>query len=78
MKDFKRTFRIVIAFISAFFAVMLFFTIKDVHGVPKSLLFVGLGVATIWFFYYVILGSVFQHFYEKGKEKGKEDNSDFV
>ena len=52
---------------------MLFTAIKDVHGVAKSLLFVGLGVATIWFFAYVILGSVYQHIYEKGKEKGKED-----
>jgi hypothetical protein len=78
MKDSKHTYRIVITFISALFAILLFTTIKDDHGVLKSVMFVCLGVATIWFFSYVVLGSVFRHFYEKGKEEGKEDNSDFV
>ena len=64
--------------VSIFFAVMLFVTIVDDHGVAKSLLFVAMGVAVIWFFYYFLLGSVFRHFYEKGKKEAKENDSDFV
>ena len=77
MKTFRRTYRIVISIISAFFALLLFVAIKDTHGVPRSLLYVAMGVAAIWGIYYLLLGSVFQHFYEKGKEEGKqaEDSS---
>jgi uncharacterized membrane protein len=78
MKAFKRTYRIVTSIISVFFAVMLFVTIKDIHGVPRSLLFVAMGVAAIWGIYYFFLGSVFQHFYERGKKEGKQNNTDFA
>lgn len=78
MKDFKRGYRLVVFFISCLFAVLLFVAIVDIHGVAKSLFFVGLGVAVIWIIYYFFLGSVFQHFYNRGKKEGEENNSDFI
>jgi hypothetical protein len=78
MKSFRRTYAVITAIISAFFAILLFTAIVDYHGIAKSLLFVAMGVAVIWGIYYFFLGSVFQHFYEKGKKEGEEDESGFV
>jgi hypothetical protein len=68
----------VTAIVSAFFAIMLFVTIVDIHGVINSLFFCALGVAAIWGIWYFFLGSVFKSFYEKGKKEGEEKESDFV
>ena len=76
MQAFRRTYRVVTAVISAFFAVMLFVNIVDIHGVAMSLLFVAMGVAVIWGIYYFFLGSVFRHFYEKGKRDGRHGDAD--
>lgn len=78
MKDLK-AYRMVVFVVSMLFAILLFGAIRDEQGVLKSVSFVGLGVAVIWFFYYLVLGSVFRHFHEQGrKEKEEEDNADFV
>ena len=78
MNAFKRTYRMVTFFISVFFAVMLFVNIKDIHGVTQSLLYVAMGVAAIWGIYYFFLGSVFRHFYEKGKKEGTQNDTNSV
>jgi hypothetical protein len=62
---------------SILFAVLLFPAIVDQHGVFKSLVYTGLGIAVIWVAYF-LLGNLFKHLYKGGHKKGQEDNSDFV
>lgn len=73
MKDFRRNFAIVTAAVSALFAVLLYPAIVDYHGPLKSLFFVALGVAAIWGIFYFWLGSVFTHFYKKGRREAERE-----
>lgn len=73
MRDFRRSFAIVTAAVSALFAVLLYPAIVDYHGAFKSLFFVALGVAAIWGIFYFWLGSVFKHFYEKGRREAERE-----
>lgn len=62
---------------SVTFALLLFPEIVGVYGVPKSLLFVGVGVGCIWLFYF-LLGRLFGHIYAAGKTDASENNRDFI
>lgn len=77
MKHFRKFATIFAVILSVTFAVLLFPEIVGVHGVLKSTAIVGLGVAVIWTFYF-LLGHLFGHIYEAGKEEASENNSDFV
>ena len=62
---------------SVVFAVLFFPSIVGLHGVAKSSVFTMLGVGFIWMIYF-LLGSLFKHIYEQGRNEGEENNTDFV
>jgi hypothetical protein len=68
MRRFRPGHAIATAAASAIFGILLFPSIVDTHGVPKSALYVALGIAAIWGIYYFLWGAVWRHFYNQGRE----------
>jgi hypothetical protein len=77
MKNFRVIATTLAVVFSITFAFLLFPEIVGVHGVAKSAFFVGLGVVCIWLFYFM-LGRLFSHIYDAGKEEASENNTDFI
>jgi hypothetical protein len=73
-----RTFATILAVVfSVVFALLLYPEIVGQQGVLKSTVAVGLGVACIWLFYFM-LGRLFSSIYAAGREDEKENNTDFI
>ena len=65
--------RVWTSFLSITFALLLFPSIVDLHGIGMSLLYTGLGVGFIWFLYFMI-GSLINHAVaEELKRRGIDD-----
>jgi hypothetical protein len=77
VNNLNNTGRILAALFSVVFAVLLYPSIVDEHGVFLSLVYTLLGVVVIWLVYF-LLGSLFRHLYDAGVQQGRDDNSDFV
>ena len=65
-----RFFKILTIGFSTFFAIALFLSIYQDQGVGRSLLFVSIVIAFIWFPYFM-WGSLFRKTYEEGIEEGR-------
>jgi len=66
-----RFFTILTIIFSTFFAIAFFLSIYQEQGIGRSFLFTSIGVAFIWFLYF-IWGSLFKKTYEKGIEEGEK------
>lgn len=77
MKRFRLIATTLAVVFSVTFALLLFPEIVGVHGVPKSLLLIGLGGGSIWLLYF-LLGSLIACIYAAGEEDASQNNKDFV
>lgn len=77
MKNFHTFVTVLAVVLSVTFALLLYPEIVGHQGVLKSIFIVGLGVGVIWLFYFM-LGRLFGHIYDTGREDEKENNTDFI
>jgi hypothetical protein len=75
MRRFRRGHAIATAIASAIYGILLFPSIVDTQGVPRSALYVAMGIAAIWGIYYFAWGAVWRHMYNQGRKDERQNKT---